>query len=625
MLHFRMGGVLVVSNELATLDQVRRVATFCGSSDIRPIGTSEEALPALRSMKHAQLVAVDLRLGNGLARAVLEQIQSASEERIRWLATLALLPANAATTRERSQAQSLGFDAVIPGPFSDTLLEKRFRQVVLDSGADPRDDSQIEAIYELLEGGDFLRAEGVLRRGLRRFPEALPYVTLQCELHMRFKRHREALILAMTSLHSHPGYTPLRHIAARCYVAEGNVSQAFIVLEQTERDAAGEAFALRFDTFERVVKCLNNEGVRRAHRDSTGGAEDALGLYAHALESTVGFPDHHRYLLWHNMGMAYKRVGSLEKARSAFLMATNLSPREFTDAHKGLAEVEQEIRAWTVRAPLANTNRRQDPSLATLPAKPPKSLTPALDTSFSTESPSLAPSLAPRAEPPIVLQPLASQTKSATLSALRSLGSAVAALPAAPKSDLSSLLHGSQPAAKSELPEPPMAPEEDGAPQTLPGQEALDLLADDTAIARLDSVPPDLLELFKEDEPERQSSTGEDDSPLKSGHPDESAENATAPLSDELAAELSAETGALETMTALPAEPPPDRGQLLTPPLVSSAPPMSTTLETKTATPGKKSSQTQVPPPVLDEAARRQQRREARLKFIMFEKELQEG
>lgn len=534
MLHFRMGGVLAVSGQPTTLDQIRRVATFCGSSDVRLATGADQALGALHSMEHAQLVAFDLRLGTPQARRLLEGIQKSSEEHIRWLGTLALLPSPSTSANERSQALALGFDAVIPGPFSDTLLEKRFRQVVLDSGANPHDNSQIEAIYELLKNNDFVRAESVIRRGLKRFPEALPYVTLQCELHMRFQRHKEALLLAMTALHAHPGYTPLRHVAARCYVAEGNVSQAFIVLAQTEKDPTGEAFALRFDTFESVVRCLNNEGVRRAHGEAKGGAEDALGLYTHALESTAGFPDHHRYLLWHNMGMAYKKLNRLEKARQALSMAASLSPRTFTEAHVALAEVEQDLRTFALgtpkKAPMPDGLARPSTKKTRHEAKatPP----PPLDPSFSTDMPSTVPTADP--SPSHALAPSFTPERTTTLSALQILGSAV-------------------------QPPPQREPQE----QT---QDEHTLLSAEVATA-LDDPPTHSAPLIGEDS--------------NNTHPEVSH--------DELPAEALAEAEApAETAPAEAAKPP-------------------------------------EPSPILDDAARRQQRREARIKFIMFEKELQEG
>jgi tetratricopeptide (TPR) repeat protein len=526
MLHFRMGGLLAVSADAALTEQIRRVGGFCGSDEFHCAPSLEKVKSALKTMRHLQLITLDLRVGMGLASAVRDMLQRSDDDRIHWVATAVLVTADRA--QEARAAASLGFDTVLVGPFSDTLLEKRFQQIVLDAGADPQDETQMQALFALLQRGEFLRAEGIIRRGMRRHPDALAYVTLQCELHMRFKRHHEARLLAMASLHARPGYTPLRHIVARCYVLEGSISQAFIVLEQAVRDAEGDSFALRFDTFEAVVKCLNNEGVRRA---AGGDVEDALGLYTHALASTAGFPEHHHYLLWHNLGMAYKRLGNEDKAKGALETAARLSPRGFSDARTALAALNDERKE--------RMQRKHDPARK---STPPASLT-ALFDSFGREQAQTMPS------PSIAHEGSVHAATSEALGALRSFGSALA---------------------PPEV-ETPLV-EQSTLSTTTP-------LGDDAALANLESLPADLFDLLDEDAPET------------------APEDAQADSLEGTAAALAAQSAALSAMTAQTAS--------------AKAEAQQAKATTAAAQP-------------LDDAARREQRRKDRLKFIMFEKELEE-
>jgi len=349
--HFGMGGVLVVGQPSPLRDQVVRVVTFCGSPDVQAVSTPLAARSLLGRIRGLQLVVADLRMGTGAARELADLVQKSPLDTVKWVATVGLLAPEEAP--RHALYEDMHFDALPSGPFSDAMLERRFRQVVLDAGADPDNLRQMAEVLDLLRNGDAVRALAIVRRGLRRYPDSLEYVVLQCEAHLRSGRTSDALLLAMATLSHHPGYTPLRHLAARCYVAQGNLSQAFIVLEQKDRDPRGDAFALNFDTFESVLTCLNNEGVRRASAGSDSGAGDALGLYLHALDTIAGFPEHRRYVLWFNLGMAYRRKGDLQKARTALKRARDDAPPAFRDAHNALAQVEQEIARPRAPAPTA--------------------------------------------------------------------------------------------------------------------------------------------------------------------------------------------------------------------------------------------------------------------------------
>jgi tetratricopeptide (TPR) repeat protein len=577
------------------------------------VATLGEARAIFDSIAHFQLMVVDLSLGLRTVEELHSVVRGARNESVRWVATLGLLRPDSPT--QRSRWLDLGFDAVVVGPFSDTLLEKRFRQAVLDAGADPKDESQLEALFGLLGQGEYVRAENVIRRGLRRFPDSLAYVTLQCELHLRFKRHREALLLAMASLHGRPGYTPLRHIAARCYVLEGNVSQAFIILEQTEREPEGERFALHFDTFEEVVRCLNNEGVRRAF---SGDTEDALGLYTHALDSTASFPDKHRYLLWHNMGMAYKRVGTLEKAHVALSKAVDLAPRGFAQAHLALAEVEQSMRARTRDRSAALAAAAVTRTPLAPPQLPQVSLTKPL-----RAKPAIVEARGTFETPPDIASPSLTQTDdttsdSMTFGALRSLGASLTPPVKEPRSTSAAL-----------SPAPNKAPEDalDGAPE-----DALDGAPEDALDGTPEAAPMSLEALLADEAFNEDSGFGVP----------ADGDAAEPPLDSVLTSSMAAEAAVLATLTERTPSPSPrekvgsnekggtDASRHQDKETVDDARAQGAGAPrpaNKSAASARKAARdgASSAPSVDDQAAQREKRRRDRLKFIMFEKALEDA
>lgn len=83
-----------------------------------------------------------------------------------------------------------------------------------------------------------------------------------------------------------------------------------------------------------IVQYLNNAGVKLSHGNDVEGA---LRMYQSAIEQ-LGANSKHLYAIYYNIGIAYKRMGKWDKAKSAFERSLRLKP-DFDKAAQALAEI----------------------------------------------------------------------------------------------------------------------------------------------------------------------------------------------------------------------------------------------------------------------------------------------
>jgi CheY-like chemotaxis protein len=231
MTSFGANQSLFVGHQSSLSDQMERVAHCCGATNFL-LASPRDAFSILNKNQHLDLIVVDLTSPDLDTERFMARLAQSQADNIRWTPKIGCL--NFKKSLEPEEIEKARFDTWLATPMSDGLVEKAMTQVLSDAGVDPSKQDQLENLKTLIEQNQFERAERILNRGMRRFPESKTLATMKCFQLLQSGRFDEVLALGLPLLSEASNAIALRLICAVAHLERGESSNCMNLLSELE-------------------------------------------------------------------------------------------------------------------------------------------------------------------------------------------------------------------------------------------------------------------------------------------------------------------------------------------------------------------------------------------------------
>lgn len=281
---------------------------------------------------------------------------------------------------------------VLAKPFTKEAIQQKFEHLLkTENGLSPLEQQYRDARAAFYNNDLIDMAEDLVKQVLKAQPAMDRALALLGDIHMRKGQPAEARQHYVAALKSNPKSASAAHKLAQTYMSEGNYQQASDMLNKlaalnpfnikllenaglsnfeceqydkakefmgkvtaldatnktavsvttqikiSEGDYTGIVAAMRKSHDEKeIVQFLNNAGVKLSQGDDVEGA---LKMYAACAEQLT--ESKFLYAIFYNMGLAYKKLGDIAKAKACLSKSLKLNP-QFEKAAKSIKEWEKE-------------------------------------------------------------------------------------------------------------------------------------------------------------------------------------------------------------------------------------------------------------------------------------------
>ena len=334
MARYKLGKVLLLSNDERTTEQISRVLTTSGVKKLIHCATLEQALTEIQGSVEFQMVIVDSPPPHEIAHSLTKHLHGHAQEQVRLVQVVALC--EVLSRADFKEIKDLGFDQIILKPLNDSLLEHSINEIALRMAATPNNIDSLELISEAIQQSSAKEIEKLLQVSLKKRPESIELLSLYAQYLMSQGNLRKADSIISQALEVDELFLPALQLAAKIFLKTGQTQRALKLgdnLQKLNNETSDSAvqyreksmqFSARFKTGQNLAAMLNNQGLIFA---KSKDYERASAFYKFALNADQS--KEQRHLVLYNLSILHGRTGNHVEALVVAKQMQSEAPSQF--------------------------------------------------------------------------------------------------------------------------------------------------------------------------------------------------------------------------------------------------------------------------------------------------------